>query len=422
MSSAKKAKTEATYLMNINDAMDKQWEGSTITAIAQAPISALQGLAGWTDAEFAKLGLSSIAEFGSWKFFLWARALCKLSETELPEKREVASRMNLNFALDKAHEGKHLKEILKLPPSALQGLAEWVDKPLAALHINNIQQLGTWKFAEWASAISLLVPLEQELPPYVVPSPLVSEAPATVAAAPATAAAAPATVAAAPATPSAVPAAALEAKPDPEAVAVAGDEAVEVRAHFKLAHVDVELNMDKFFTMQTLTCGNKFLFAQRWGRTGTRGQAKVEGPLDHAEEAAALLSAKFKEKTGNAVESVENNTFQRIRGLYDLVKGDVVASRRTVEERTQGRNGGRLWQYYVDDGVDGKANGWYDYSKDAAEIVEGVHSEWVNNPEANYDVRCVQSGFFCYRVDFNAMQQTNVTHPNRTQRRIRRNA
>jgi len=79
-----------------------------------------------------------------------------------------------------------------------------------------------------------------------------------------------------------------------------------------------------------------------------------------------------------------------------------------------------LWQYYVDDGVDGKPVGWYDYTRDAAAIVEGVHSEWQNNP--TMDVRCVQSGTWCYKVDFNEMRQTNVGHPAHKQRQIRRNA
>jgi len=183
--------------------------------------------------------------------------------------------------------------------------------------------------------------------------------------------------------------------------------------------------MDKFFVVQTLSCGGQFFFASRWGRTGTRGQAKVEGPLATAEEAATLLAAKFKEKTANEVEGVAAGTFTAQPGKYSLVTGDAAASRdnarRTVQERTQNASGGRLWQYYVDDGVDGKAVGWYDYFQDAADIVEGVYSEWQRNPGGGLDVRCVQSGFFCYRVDFNTMQQTNVTHPNRTQRKIRRN-
>lgn len=415
----KKAKKEETYLMNINNAMDKAWEGETLTDIAQAPISALQGLAGWTDEEFSKLGLSCIEELGTWKFYLWARALCKLAETEIPDKRESSSRLNVNNALDKAHEGKHLKDILKLPPSALQGLAAWVDPVLAKLHIKTIEQLGTWKYAEWANSIALLMPLEKELKVPVAPE---AAAPAAEKPAAEAAAAAPAAplAAAAPDAPAVASTNATKFQADEAAVAFASEHGLDspdVLTHFKLAFVDIEKNSDKYFIMQTLKCGDRYLFCSHWGRTGTKGSVKVDGPFESAEEASSLLSAKFKDKSGNDVSSVAAGTFEHKEGKYDLVKGDDGAKRSTA-----GANGGCLWQYYVDDGVDGKRKGWYDYFKEAAEIVEGAYSEFVSNPDRNFKVRSVQSGTFCYQVDFGEMKQTNVTHPNRTQRQIRRNA
>lgn len=39
--------------------------------------------------------------------------------------------------------------------------------------------------------------------------------------------------------------------------------------------------------------------------------------------------------------------------------------------------------------------------------MEGVHEEWEDNEWLN--VRCVQSGHFKYRVDFNTMKQTNIS-------------
>ena len=33
------------------------------------------------------------------------------------------------------------------------------------------------------------------------------------------------------------------------------------------------------------------------------------------------------------------------------------------------------WQYWVDDGVNGKADGWYDYDDDGALVVEQLHAE-----------------------------------------------
>jgi hypothetical protein len=76
------------------------------------------------------------------------------------------------------------------------------------------------------------------------------------------------------------------------------------------------------------------------------------------------------------------------------------------------------WQYYVDDGVDGKADGWYDYFESAVDIVEGAYSEWKRNPMLH--MCCVQSGAFSYMVDFDRMTQTNVSYPSRKMRQIRR--
>merc|ERR1711933_523607 len=112
-------------------------------------------------------------------------------------------------------------------------------------------------------------------------------------------------------------------------------------------------------------------------------------------------------------ETVAAGTFERQLGKYDLIHGDDGAIRSTA-----GANGGCLWQYYVDDGVDGKSEGWYDYTKEAAETVESAYSEFVNNPGRNFNLRSVASGNFCYHVNFNDMAQTNVTHRNRTKRKI----
>lgn len=427
-SPAKKAKIEVAYVLNLNEAVDKAWESKSLTEIAEAPISALQGLAEWTDAEFAKLGLSSISELGNWKFFLWARALCKLAETEQADKRREGCLMNVNNAVDKAHRGKALNDVLNLPPSALRGLAEWVDEVLGKLKIKTIQQLGTWKFAEWANAIAVLMPLEVELPPAEKPktTPAVktkTEDKPT-----------PAEEASEGKKEDDVPAeksedkkdgevstAKVDAKPDSAAVEVVnehGDGNITVTAHYKLALVDIEQNMDKYYVLQTLQCGESYYCVTRWGRTGTKGQAKVDGPLDTAEEAAEILASKFKEKTGNDVITVAAGTFDKKAKKYNMVLGDHGITSRSVA----GKDGGCLWQYYVDDGVDGKRVGWYNYAKEAAEIVEGIYCEWQNNAGRGMSVRSVQSGTFCYNVNFDEMNQTNVTHPNRTQRQIRRNA
>eukprot|EP00658_Telonema_sp_P-2_P023423 TRINITY_DN19382_c0_g1_i1.p1 TRINITY_DN19382_c0_g1~~TRINITY_DN19382_c0_g1_i1.p1 ORF type:complete len:245 (-),score=63.55 TRINITY_DN19382_c0_g1_i1:397-1131(-) len=156
-------KQKTSHTMNINSAIDKAFEGKTFTEIAAAPISALQGLADWTDNAAEKLPApapKTVAELGKWKYFVRASAIVELAAKEDEGHREEGSKMNINSALDKAHEGKSLKEVCELPCSALQGIAEHSDEDLAGFHVGTIGKLGQWKFAKWAAAISTLAEME----------------------------------------------------------------------------------------------------------------------------------------------------------------------------------------------------------------------------------------------------------------------
>lgn len=69
--------------------------------------------------------------------------------------------INVNKAVDKAYEGKTLKEIAEAPVSAIEGLTDAHAKLLAELGIKTIRDLGEWKFANWAKAIVELSKLEE---------------------------------------------------------------------------------------------------------------------------------------------------------------------------------------------------------------------------------------------------------------------
>jgi hypothetical protein len=70
--------------------------------------------------------------------------------------------MNFNKAVDKVHEHKSIAEIIKLPPSALQGLADKADAMLAAFKINTIEDLANWKFYKMARSIAILAQIEEK--------------------------------------------------------------------------------------------------------------------------------------------------------------------------------------------------------------------------------------------------------------------
>ena len=152
--------TPTTLALNIDNIVDKKYETSTLSEIAAAPISALQGLADSADATGEQLKLTSVHDLGTNKHVAWAQALVALAPYEIAEHRAATSSLNVNLALDKAHEGKTLKEIIALPPSALQGVAEHADEAWAALGVKSIGDMGTWKFAAAAHAIATLAECE----------------------------------------------------------------------------------------------------------------------------------------------------------------------------------------------------------------------------------------------------------------------
>eukprot|EP01012_Entosiphon_sulcatum_P056488 TRINITY_DN80164_c0_g1_i1.p1 TRINITY_DN80164_c0_g1~~TRINITY_DN80164_c0_g1_i1.p1 ORF type:complete len:197 (+),score=44.51 TRINITY_DN80164_c0_g1_i1:30-593(+) len=81
-----------------------------------------------------------------------------------PAKRQRSSstghKLNVNDALDRAHEAKPFHEVIKLPPSALQGLTPAHDAILAKLKVHTIQELGEWKYYHLAKAIATLAHTE----------------------------------------------------------------------------------------------------------------------------------------------------------------------------------------------------------------------------------------------------------------------
>eukprot|EP00900_Chrysochromulina_parva_P017919 jgi/Chrpa1/26128/Chrysochromulina_OHIO_Genome00005699-RA len=207
-----------------------------------------------------------------------------------------------------------------------------------------------------------------------------------------------------------------------------GLSSASVLASHKMVLQDLAKNSDKYYLLQTIEADGEYYVVRRWGRTGTKGEAKLSDPFATLAEADADLCTTFKDKTGYADPAAADGKAPKA-GKYTVLKAAAALAK-------------GKWQYYVDDKIDGKADGWYDYLTDALEhalelasahhgaisphrydyftdasdIVEGVYAEWKSNP--SMFVRCVQSGHFSYMVDLNNMTQTNVsTHKKRQIRR-----
>jgi poly [ADP-ribose] polymerase len=175
-----------------------------------------------------------------------------------------------------------------------------------------------------------------------------------------------------------------------------------------LCLVDPAKHMDKFFILQLIEKDNEDVWVvyTRWGRSGTAGQA-LEQEFEDITSAIKCFTDKFKEKTALEWEDREAPT---VGGKYRFIAQDFV--------QKQGGFSGAKWQYWVDDGVNGKVTGWYDYDDVASHQVERLYLEHTYNP--HFSCRSIASGSFTYDVDLAKMIQTNVTHSNHTSRRVRR--
>eukprot|EP00567_Pseudictyota_dubia_P018406 CAMPEP_0197433340 /NCGR_PEP_ID=MMETSP1175-20131217/1247_1 /TAXON_ID=1003142 /ORGANISM="Triceratium dubium, Strain CCMP147" /LENGTH=334 /DNA_ID=CAMNT_0042961687 /DNA_START=53 /DNA_END=1057 /DNA_ORIENTATION=+ len=81
-------------------------------------------------------------------------------------------------------------------------------------------------------------------------------------------------------------------------------------------YVDPKANSDKFYVIQAIKNSQGNFVCMRWGRRGTKGQLKIEGPIDLA-EAVKKFEGKFKAKTGL---SFSERNSDALEGKYKMEK------------------------------------------------------------------------------------------------------
>lgn len=69
--------------------------------------------------------------------------------------------ININKALDKAYEGKSLKELVDMPLAGFEGLTDESAKHLEKLGVKTVRDLAEWKFVLWAQGIVALSKVEE---------------------------------------------------------------------------------------------------------------------------------------------------------------------------------------------------------------------------------------------------------------------
>mmetsp|Transcript_19998 Transcript_19998/g.34245 ORF Transcript_19998/g.34245 Transcript_19998/m.34245 type:complete len:174 (+) Transcript_19998:56-577(+) len=157
---AKKAKTD--YTLNVNKALDKDQESKSFREVIKADVGALEGIGEKLTEMLNALHVKTVEDLANWKYFKAARAIVILADREEEGGRHADSKANINHLLDKEFEKKSLTELKSAPPSALQGLADWVDSALTPAHLTSIEKIATWKYALWAESLVELAKFETD--------------------------------------------------------------------------------------------------------------------------------------------------------------------------------------------------------------------------------------------------------------------
>lgn len=176
---------------------------------------------------------------------------------------------------------------------------------------------------------------------------------------------------------------------------------------------DKALHHDKFIVLQLIGESHstkQWKLYERWGRTGTSGTSLTTTfDEDKLEEALEAFRNKFSQKTALDWEEREEDP---VKGKYRFVRQDFEKkAEMSVSDIAR-------WQYWVDDGVDEKVTGWYDYDATGNVLAEQLYMEFQNNPWLIE--RVVASGTYSYLINLQTMTQTNIVHANHTCRHIRR--
>jgi hypothetical protein len=166
-----------------------------------------------------------------------------------------------------------------------------------------------------------------------------------------------------------------------------------------LVNLDIEKNSDEFCILQLVKDkdNDSIYTVVRTGHTGSEGSVSVSlSPNPTA--AVKLFEEEFMNKTGNPWKN--RQSFKKKVGKFDMLKLDNTRRRQNLERVSK-----PLWEYYMDDHVDGKSTGWYPYTEEGAMTTEELYETYITN--SSYPHRVVKSGYYSYYVDLENMTQKN---------------
>jgi len=141
------------HTLNISEALMKKDEGRHLTDVSDDDIITLQGIGSMSSNVLKSLGVKTIRQLATYKYFLLSRALKTLAETETRDDRPVKSVMNIDKAVIKEWESKSLTDICNAPTESLEGITTDACELLETLGIKTISDMAEFKYCRWAEAI-----------------------------------------------------------------------------------------------------------------------------------------------------------------------------------------------------------------------------------------------------------------------------
>lgn len=150
----------SNHTLNCSKALKKVDETHSFSLLAKEDVSILQGIGPTRLEALHNLGIKTIPDLASFKYYQTARAIVTLAAAE-EETRPLESAMNINKALDKAYETRSFQELVNAPVSALQGISEAKGVMLHELGVSTINDLAKLKYCHWAESIVWLSKFEE---------------------------------------------------------------------------------------------------------------------------------------------------------------------------------------------------------------------------------------------------------------------
>jgi nucleotidyltransferase/DNA polymerase involved in DNA repair len=151
------------HTLNTSEALMKADEGRHFVTVIKDDVATLQGIGPLATKVLDALGIQTIEQLAKYKYFLMARAIKTLAETETKGGRPTESVMNVDKAVDKEWEAKTLTEMCDAPTEALEGIAKDACELLESLGCKTIGDLADLKYCRWAEAMVVAAKYENNL-------------------------------------------------------------------------------------------------------------------------------------------------------------------------------------------------------------------------------------------------------------------